>query len=110
MWTKIQEGLEKTWALLFDELGFIYSDKDTDLIPKPLDLPPNAEQLLLTRFQELTVYHHPYFGHLLLKEEVLKAATETLELTIPAFRQKLLLSEGIIGHTLIRLGVNTSGT
>lgn len=92
------------WRDLFDQLGYIYDSEQTELTPKPLNLSDNAQNVLATAISELQTYNHPKIGSFLIKDNVIQAAKEALELTITKPRLEQLISDGIIGRVLIKLG------
>lgn len=99
---------EESWRDLFDQLGYIYDPSQTHLIPKPLNLSANAQNTLTIAISNLRTYNHPKVGTFLIKDEVMQAAKDALNLTITQARLEQLLSDGIIGRVLIKLGYQTT--
>ena len=94
----------ETWRDLFNQLGYIYDPKQTQLIPKPLNLSDSAQNVLATAISGLRTYNHPKIGAFLIKDNVMQVAKEALELTITKARLEQLVTDGIIGRVLIKLG------
>ncbi|MGB0385319.1 MAG: hypothetical protein ACPGWR_10895 [Ardenticatenaceae bacterium] len=99
---------DESWGDLFNQLGYIYDPSGAHLIPKPLNLSANAQNTLAIAISDLQTYNHPTIGTFLIKDSVVQTAKETLNLTITQARLEQLLSDGIIGRVLIKLGYQTT--
>ena len=101
---------ESEWEGIFDELGYIYKAENETLIPKPLNLPLNAKQLIIDVLTELPTV--TYKGgrainyqkvKVVIEEEVKSRLSEKFLININ-LRQWRTLLETTLAEALIKAG------